>query len=47
MWTGTKSQVPSIKLQTSLKFQYSMTKTFRDETLFGFLNFGHWELFDI
>jgi hypothetical protein len=24
-----------------------MTKTFKDETLFGFSNFGHWKLFDI
>jgi len=24
-----------------------MTKTFQDETLFGFSNFGHWNLFDI
>jgi len=29
------------------KLQYSMTKTFQDETLFGFSNFGHWTLFDI
>ncbi len=42
-----KSQIPSTKLQINLKFQYSMTKTFQDETLFGFSNFGHWELFDI
>jgi hypothetical protein len=24
-----------------------MTQTFHDEILFGFSNFGHWELFDI
>jgi len=24
-----------------------MTKTFQDEILFGFSNFGHWKLFDI
>jgi len=24
-----------------------MTKTFYDETSFGFLKFGHWNLFDI
>ena len=24
-----------------------MIKTFQDETLFGFSNFGHWKLFDI
>jgi len=24
-----------------------MTKTFQDKTLFGFSNFGHWNLFDI
>jgi hypothetical protein len=42
-----KSQIPSTKLQTNLKFQYSMTKTIQDEILFGFSNFGHWKLFDI
>ncbi|RLB85832.1 MAG: hypothetical protein DRH24_00785 [Deltaproteobacteria bacterium] len=30
-----KSQNSSTKLQINLKFQYSMTKTFQDETLFG------------
>ena len=35
-------QIPSTKLQINLKFQCSMTKTFKDETLFGFSNFGHW-----
>jgi hypothetical protein len=39
-----KSQIPSTKSQINLKFQYSMTKTFQDETLFGFSNFGHWKL---
>jgi len=24
-----------------------MTKTFQDKTLFGFSNFGNWNLFDI
>jgi len=24
-----------------------MTETFKDETLFGISNFGHWDLFDI
>ena len=24
-----------------------MTKTFKDETMFGFSNFGHWDLLDI
>jgi len=24
-----------------------MTKNFQDKTLFGFLDFGHWNLFDI
>jgi len=24
-----------------------MTKTLQDKTLFGFSNFGHWDLFDI
>jgi hypothetical protein len=42
-----KSQIPSTKLQINFKFQYSMTKTFQDETLFGISNFGHWDLFDI
>jgi len=42
-----KSQNPSTKSQINLKFQYSMTKTFSDETLFGFSNFGHWKLVDI
>ena len=36
-----KIQIPSTK------FQYSMTKTFQGKTLFGYLNFGHWDLFDI
>jgi hypothetical protein len=36
-----KSQIPSTKLQTNLKIQYSMTKTFQDETLFEFSNFGY------
>jgi len=36
-----KTQIPSTKLQTNYKFQYPMTKTYKDETLFGFLNFGH------
>jgi len=42
-----KSQIPSTKLQINLKIQYSMTKTFHGETLFGFSNFGPWKLFDI
>jgi len=42
-----KIQITSTKLQINLKFQYSMTKTFNDKTLFGFSNFGHWNLFDI
>jgi hypothetical protein len=42
-----KSQIPSTKLQINIKFQYSMTKTFQDDSLFGFSNFGHWKLFDI
>jgi hypothetical protein len=33
--------------RAGLNSQYSMTKTFHGETLFGFLNFGHWKLFDI
>jgi hypothetical protein len=39
-----KSQTPSTKLQTNLKFQYLMTKT---ENRFGILNFGHCNLFGI
>jgi len=35
------------KAGKNLKFQYSMTKTFLHKTLFGFSNFGHWNLFDI
>jgi hypothetical protein len=38
-----KSQIPSTKSQINHKFQYSMTKTFQDETLFGFSNFDHWK----
>ena len=39
-----KSQIPSTKLQTNFKFQYSMTKT---KNRFGISNFGHCDLFDI
>jgi len=39
-----KSQIPSTKLQTNIKFQYSMTKT---QNRFGISNFGHCDLFDI
>jgi hypothetical protein len=42
-----KSQIPSANLQINPKSQDSMIKTFQDETLFGFLNFGRWNLFDI
>jgi len=50
-----KSQIPSTppkrqragKIQINHKPQYSMTKTFQDETLFGISNFGHWKLFVI
>jgi len=42
-----KSQIPSTKSQINLRFQYSMTKIFQGETLFGFSNFGHWKSFDI
>jgi len=36
------------KAGKNLKFQHSMTKTFQDKTLFGFSNFGHWNLsFDV
>jgi len=50
-----KSQIPSTppkerragKFQINLKFQYSMTKIFQDETVFAISNFGHWKLFDI
>jgi hypothetical protein len=33
-----KYQIPSTKLQTNIKFQYSMTKT---KNRFGISNFGH------
>jgi len=36
-----KIQIPGTKLQTNLKIQWSMTKTFQDETLFKFSNFDH------
>jgi hypothetical protein len=39
-----KSQTPSTKLQTNIKFQYSMTKT---QSSFGISNFDHRDLFDI
>ena len=39
-----KSQTPSTKLQTNLKFQYSMTKTKKQVWNF---EFGHCDLFDI
>jgi len=42
-----KSQIPSTKIQINHKLQYSMTKTFQDETLFGISNFDHWKLFGI
>jgi len=53
-----KAQITSTKLQINppaiarheragLKFQYSMTQTFQDETLSGFSNLGHWTLFGI
>jgi hypothetical protein len=44
MMEAMKSQTPSTKLQTNLKFQYSMTKT---QNRFGISNFGHCDLFDI
>jgi hypothetical protein len=34
-------------LQINLKFQHPMTNTFKDQPLIRFLNFGHWDLFDI
>jgi len=47
-----KFQISSTKSQINLKLQYQMTKTL--ECLasniasgFGFLNFGHWDLFVI
>jgi len=46
--TNYKHQITNTmpKAGKNLKFQYS-TKTFQDKTLFGFSNFGHWNLFDI
>jgi hypothetical protein len=43
-WNIIKYQIPSTKLQTNLKFQYSMTKT---KNRFEISNFGHCDLFDI
>jgi hypothetical protein len=43
-WSIAKYQIPSTKLQTNFKFQYSMTKT---KNKFGISNFGHCDLFDI
>ena len=45
-WSGgiLKSQNPSTKLQTNLKFQYPMTKT---QNRFGISNFGRCDLFAI
>jgi len=43
-WSIAKYQIPSTKLQTNFKFQYSMTKT---QNKFGISNFGHCDLFDI
>jgi len=31
-----KIQIPSTKFQIKLKFKYPMTKTFQNETLFGY-----------
>jgi len=44
---GIKSQIPITKFQLNLKCEYSMTKTFLDEIMFEYSNFGHWDLFDI
>jgi hypothetical protein len=43
-WSIAKYQISSTKLQTNLKFQYSMTKT---RNRFRISNFGHCDLFDI
>ncbi len=44
-WSIEKYQISSTKLQTNLKFQYSMTKT---QNRFGISNFGHCDLpFDL
>jgi len=45
-----KSQIPifnSAVLSKTLLWRSRLTKTFQEETLFGFWNFGHWDLFDI
>jgi len=50
-----KTQIPSTKLQKNplaiarheragLKFQYPITKTFKNEILVGVSNFEHWDL---
>jgi len=41
-WTRSEINGSALEFRVlNLKFQYSMAKTFRDETLFGFSNFGH------
>jgi len=47
--TNSKHQIPDTmpKAGKNHKFQYPMTKTLNDKTLFGFWNFGYWNLFDI
>ena len=45
-----KSQIPifnSTVVAKRLLWLSRLTKTFQDETLFVFSNFGHWSLFDI
>jgi len=45
-----KSQIAifnSAVVAKRLLWRSRLTKTFQDETLFGFSNFGHWKLFDI
>jgi len=44
--TNYKHQITNTmpKAGKNLKFQYSMTKTFQDKTLFGSSNFGYWNL---
>jgi len=43
------SKITNSKHQISNKPQIPIfnDQAFHDETLFGFLNFGHWKLFDI
>jgi len=40
-------KISNFKHQNTNKSQIPMSKTFKDKPLFRFLNFGHWDLFEI